>query len=201
MLQILVVCTGNICRSPLAEAFLADRAGRLLDTEVRVRSAGTWGREGNRATAETVVAGRERGMDVEAHRARPLSADLIDRADLILGLTTEHRDEVVRIAPEASSRTFTLKELATLLPAVETRAADAEATVRARIAEADRVRRETREAIAGDLDVQDPLGLGQDVYRAIAWEIEEAVDRLVRGLFGVTVGPAGRLTGADRDRE
>jgi protein-tyrosine phosphatase len=201
VLQILVVCTGNICRSPLAEAFLADRAGRLLDTEVRVRSAGTWGREGNRATAETVVAGRERGMDVEAHRARPLSADLIDRADLILGLTTEHRDEVVRIAPEASSRTFTLKELATLLPAVETRAADAEATVRARIAEADRVRRETREAIAGDLDVQDPLGLGQDVYRAIAWEIEEAVDRLVRGLFGVTVGPAGRLTGADRDRE
>lgn len=191
MLDILFVCTGNICRSPLAEAFLADRARRYLEGEIRVHSAGTWGREGNLATAETIAAGRQRGLDIERHRARPLSADLIDTADLVLGLTTEHRDEIVRISPQAAPRAFTLKELASLLQAVGRGEGTDEDAVRARIEEADRVRRSVRERIAGDLDVEDPLGMGQGTYREIAWEIEEAIDRLVRGLFGVTV-PAER---------
>ena len=185
MLEVLFVCTGNICRSPLAEAFLADRSDRLLEGGVRVRSAGTWGRSGHPPTPETVAAGAERGLDIEGHGATPLTAELVEAADLVLGLTTEHRDEVVRMVSDADARTFTLKELAALVHALDSPPRSGEAhDARARIAEAHALRSGPRAPRVSDLDVSDPLGYGPDVYRAIAWEIEEGVDALVRGLFG-----------------
>lgn len=190
MLSVLFVCTGNICRSPLAEAFLNDRSERILDGAVRARSVGTWGREGNPATRETVEAGHERGLDLEGHRASPLTAEAIERADLVLGMTGEHQNEVTRMVPDARGKTFTLKELVALLRALDHPAEGPERDpVLARIREADELRRGPERPRISDRDVIDPLGLGAEVYRAVAAEIEESVDGMVRGLFGV-VAPA-----------
>ena len=186
MLTVLFVCTGNICRSPVAEAVLNARSERLLGGIVRATSAGTWGREGNPATRETVEVAAQRGFDLASHQASPLSADVIEAADLVLGLTVEHREEIVRMVPWAASKTFTLKELAALLLALDgpPPAPDRESAL-ARIAEADALRGGRRPPRVPDQDVADPIGLGIDVYRSIGAEIEEAVDGLLRGLFGV----------------
>lgn len=169
MLTVLFVCTGNICRSPLGQAFLTDRSKKLLDGALTVRSAGTWGQEGNPPTREAMAVAAERGLDIEDYQASPLTAGLIDRADLILAMTREHRDEVVRMAPEARAKTFTLKELAADLSGLPP---------------------------PSDPDVPDPVGLGVAAYREVAEEIEEAVDVVVRELFG-----APETAGASREGE
>ena len=178
--EILVVCTGNICRSPLGEAALRAR----LDGRARVVSAGTYGQEGSGATEGSIVAGRELGLDLSAHRARRIRPADIDAADLVLAMEREHRDLVVRSVPEARDRTFTLKELvrlaerAPLLGDLDARVADA--ARRRAAAEAD-----------GDLDVADPYGDTLDAYRRIAGEIDAWTDRLVVGLFGPALAATG----------
>ncbi len=187
MLDVLFVCTGNICRSPLAEALLRDRSGRLLDGAVRVRSAGTWARSGHPAMPETISAAARLGLDIEEHAASPLTAASIERADLILGLTAEHRDEAARIVPEARARAFTLKELVALLKGVEPARGRSREAVLDRIAQADALRSDLDRGIVADLDVIDPLGLGAEFHLEVAREIEAAVDALVRDLFGASL--------------
>ncbi|MBI5142662.1 MAG: low molecular weight protein arginine phosphatase [Nitrospirae bacterium] len=93
------VCTGNICRSAMAEAILKD----LLpdNAELRVLSFGTLARPGNPATDGTVITARETGLDLSSHRATPLSADAVKSLDLILTMESHHRFDVLNIAPEA----------------------------------------------------------------------------------------------------
>lgn len=189
VLRVLFVCTGNICRSPLAEAFLADRARHLPDGLLEVRSAGTWGREGHPAMPETISVGVEHGLDVGRHTASPLTAELIESQDLLVGMTREHVAEIARMVPGSAARAFTLKELAHLLRSVEEPLAGPdEKAARARIAAADELRRSR--GGPSDADVPDPIGMGTDVYRTIAEEIEREVDEVVEGLFGVRVGAA-----------
>src|SRR6266540_1039065 len=112
---ILLVCTGNICRSPMASGFLA---GLLRDQGVHgvsVESCGVSAWEGSPATPEAVEAMRERGLDISGHVARRMNRRIIEAADLIVGMASEHREAVRRIARPAASRTFTLKELVHLL--------------------------------------------------------------------------------------
>jgi protein-tyrosine phosphatase len=95
---ILFVCTGNTCRSPLAEALckkqLADRLGctvaELPERGFIVLSAGLAALAGGEATPEAVEAAREFGADLSAHRSRPLSADLVRQADWVVAMTASH---------------------------------------------------------------------------------------------------------------
>ena len=98
MTSILVICTGNICRSPIAEGLLRDalRAPVRRRRRPSVSSAGTSGLEGSGAMPESVQAAAELGVDIAGHVARRLTPDIADGADLLLCMAREHRDMLAR---------------------------------------------------------------------------------------------------------
>ncbi|MEO0080087.1 MAG: hypothetical protein ABIK44_05370 [candidate division WOR-3 bacterium] len=99
--SVLVVCTGNSCRSPMAAGYLA----KLLEGErVLVGSAGTAAPEGSPPTAFAVEVAAGLGVDISGHRARQLTRDMILSADLILVMERQHRDWIGERAPEALPR-------------------------------------------------------------------------------------------------
>lgn len=109
---IVFVCTGNTCRSPMAEALMRRRiAGRLEcavdeleDRNVMIMSAGIAAKSGGRASPESVQLMRERGIDINLHESQPLTERLVRFADLILTMTRSHRDAIVAEWPDAAPR-------------------------------------------------------------------------------------------------
>ncbi len=108
--RVLMVCTGNTCRSPLAEGILEALlpAGR----GVLVGSAGTAGIVGAPATALAREVALTHGIDLSGHRSSGLERAGIDDADLVLAMTREHERAVIALAPRARARTFLLSEFA-----------------------------------------------------------------------------------------
>ena len=108
MKTILFICTGNVCRSPMAEAlFRRAVSGR---GEFRVLSAGLGAMDGQPPTPHSVRAMDELGVDISAQRSRMLTTELVREADLILGMTHSHVDTVVLLYPPAAEKTFLLRE-------------------------------------------------------------------------------------------
>lgn len=185
MTSILVVCTGNICRSPIAEGMLRDAVvARFGASAPTVSSAGTIAVDGAGATTESVTAAAERGTDIAEHRASRLTLDRARQADLVVGMAGEHRAWLADDA-EVASRTFTLKELVRLLGSLPPPPPGAGPdTLPARVAAAADARAAGFTGNPQDEDVADPLGLPLQTYRAIAWELDEWTARLVDGLYG-----------------
>jgi len=107
--HVLFVCTGNICRSPLA-ASLLERALKDRSLEVVVTSAGTGAWDGAPASEGAYLVGLERGLDLSGHRARLLTRELVDEADLILTMARHHRARVDELGGEG--KVFVLGEYA-----------------------------------------------------------------------------------------
>lgn len=190
MLSVLFVCTGNICRSPIAEALVESRS-REFGLPLSARSAGSWAQSGNPATSDAILAADELGLEIQDHEARPVRDHMVREADLILGLAREHRDEVLSLDSQAASKTFTLKELAVLLEALPPALMHADPdAARARIAEAHRLRGSSAGPAVRDPDVPDPIGSALFAYRDVAWDILTAVDAVLVGLFGERRGAA-----------
>lgn len=101
--RILLVCTGNTCRSPMAEALALD----LLKDRPRadVSSAGVYTSDGLPASAEAVAVMAEHGLDLSGHRSRLLTAEMVAAADGIYTMTASHRRAVVQAFPEAELKT------------------------------------------------------------------------------------------------
>ena len=106
--QVLLVCTANQCRSPLAGAVLS-AAVKARSIDVEVETAGLAG-EGMPATDLTMTMAERRGLDLTNHRSGELSPDLLASADLILGMERLHVREAVVAVPSTWPRAFTLKE-------------------------------------------------------------------------------------------
>ena len=107
--NVLFVCTGNICRSPLA-ASLLERGLQERSMEVAVASAGTGAWDGAPASEGAYLVGLERGLDLSGHRARLLTRELVERADLILTMARHHRARVDELGGEG--KVFVLGEYA-----------------------------------------------------------------------------------------
>jgi len=187
MASILVVCTGNICRSPMAEGFLRRLLSSRGATGIELSSAGTSGWDGSGAVPESVEAAAERGADISGHLARRLDRQMLEGADLALAMSAEHRDRAVDLSPSIQPRAFTLKELVRLLealPPAEWDGSEAGRLIRERVQEAAALRQSGFAGNPLDEDVVDPLGLPLPSYRAVAWELDEWSARLVDGVFG-----------------
>ena len=108
MKTILFICTGNVCRSPMAEALFRHAVhGR---GEFRVLSAGIGAVDGQPPTPHSVTAMRELGLDISAQRSRMLTAELVRAADFIFGMTHGHVDTIALLYPSAAEKTFLLRE-------------------------------------------------------------------------------------------
>jgi protein-tyrosine-phosphatase len=101
--KILLVCTGNTCRSPLAEALLRRELERAGVTDAVVTSAGTGAWEGERVSEGSYLVALEQGLDLADHRARLATRDLVATQDLILAMSAGHLHKLERLGGEEKS--------------------------------------------------------------------------------------------------
>ena len=111
MKEIVFVCTGNTCRSPMAEGLLREALPAQWDAEVTVSSAGTHAWNGQPAASLSVKVLKEKGVDILGHLARIVTPDLINRASLIVALTSDHLEMMKATVPGAGEWMIVLGEL------------------------------------------------------------------------------------------
>lgn len=170
-LAILTVCTGNICRSPLAEQIFRVRfAG---DPAFEIGSAGLHAVVGSPMDRDAAIQLQAHGGDPSGLQGEQLSDDHVLAADLILTMTRGQRDEVIRRHPTAMQRTFALAEFAALLRTESS----ATGTSRERIAYAARTR--ARVQLTETDDVPDPIDANTEVHEAVGNQIVMLIEQIV----------------------
>ncbi len=151
--QALMVCTGNTCRSPMAEMLLkhhlAAKLGCTIDQlpehQIQISSAGIAAMPGGRPSPQSVEVLVEKGLDLTSHSSQPVSEHLIRNADLILTMTNGHRNALLQQWPELHGRAFVLR--------------------------------------SDKGDVSDPIGHSSEVYRQCAEQIEQNLEPWVNTIL------------------
>ena len=168
--RVLVVCVGNVCRSPLGELLLTSR----LPASFEVSSAGVSALVGEPMSPEAAVHLAPHGLTSEGFLARQLTPAMVAESDLVLTATRAIRSRVLEDSPAALRRTFTIRELAALLDVVPPDS-DPRQLVATLAAERSR-------AVLDDYDVPDPYGRGEEAHAVAAATVAEAVERIASGL-------------------
>jgi protein-tyrosine-phosphatase len=113
MTLILFVCTGNVCRSPMAAGLLQQRLAKEgLDTRYEVASAGVWALDDHPASENAVAVMAERGIDISQHIAHTITAQDVSAATLILVMSREHEDMLRNTWPQYAWKVHRLSEMA-----------------------------------------------------------------------------------------
>lgn len=147
--HILFVCSGNSCRSPMAEGMLRALLPAEFKEKVVVKSAGTLGLDGNRATEFAIQTAHEFGADISEHRSQGLTRELAEEADIIFVMAAGHKEYMDKYHPEVRENVFLLKLFD----------------------------RDTKGAVYEDID--DPIGRGLNIYRQCGKEIHDELQRVL----------------------
>ncbi len=157
MKTILFVCTGNTCRSSMAEALFKEMLAERNRDDWKVISAGVSAFEGNSAHQNAILALEEQGIEtIKSHQAQRLDQELINQADLILTMTRRHKSLIFAQHPEAEAKTFTLKEYSNST--------------------------EQLNQASNDLDILDPFGQALKEYKFCAKEIKDNLKQVLEKL-------------------
>jgi len=108
--KVLMVCLGNICRSPLAEYLLRDKLKKAGIEDIQVSSAGLLDMEGRAAAPDMVQLLSEQGIPMAAHRSRKLSGQLVLENDLVIVMEVQQREEIVRALPSLADKVWLLTQ-------------------------------------------------------------------------------------------
>lgn len=160
-MRLLFVCTGNICRSPIAERLAAAYAMRNEISELAVASAGTRAVVAHSVHPEAARVLEALGGDPSNFAARRLTAKIASAADLVVTMTRAHRDSVLELAPHMLRTTYTLTEVQRLATAHGAHDIDALANLRRHLASSDLP------------DIPDPIGQTTAVFNAVGAQIAE----------------------------
>lgn len=146
---VLFVCSGNSCRSPMAEGLLKKKLYTKYGTKLEVHSAGTLGINGNPATLHAITAAREKGVDISNHVSKGVNQENISRADIIFALADHHQEFLDRYFPEYKENVFLLKAF------------------------------NRRGRKARNLSIKDPIGESLTTYRRVINQIDEELERIL----------------------
>lgn len=159
--NILFVCSGNSCRSPIAEGLLKAKLAADFKDNVVVQSAGTLGINGNPATEYAIHVTDELGGDIEQHRSQGLTEELVREADIIFCMAPEHEKYIVSLIPEVRENVFLLRSFA--------RGSEEKFTEK----------------------IEDPIGASLEVYQQCGEFIDEELDRILPTLKKLIAAKVG----------
>jgi protein-tyrosine phosphatase len=180
--DLVIVCTGNRARSPIAEAFLRAYVGEL---PLRIRSVGTLDVGPAPPLREAIQAAAAHGIDIRAHRARSLRSERLDDVDLVLGFERSHLARATIECGAPRARVFAMSQLVSLLESIEPpMSRDPILRAREAITRADALRSRSPDTPA---EIADPLGGSRRVYWQTVAQIRDLSIRLAVGLFGQSV--------------
>ena len=157
MIKILVVCTGNTCRSPMAQELLDDAVDRSsnLRGKVKCKSAGTFACEDAEATPEAMEVMEDMGFSLEKHKARQFTEELAEKYDLLLAMGPEVFEQMEALAPDYVDKMHTIIGYANGI--------DGDVT-------------------GDEYSIIDPFDEDVDEYRACANQLKEVCEKLVERL-------------------
>ena len=175
-LVVLVVCTGNICRSPMAEALINLRAAEAR-ARIEASSAGFLF-DGEPAAPDTIAAMAELGIDMSGHRSRVVTPDMVRSADLVITMERAHARSLALDVPDDADRVHTIGAAVSGLgsPATE--------PIRDRIARLGRERPAEDLLGRGSDEVEDPYGRPSRYHRRTAQRLDRLTRQLVEALAG-----------------
>lgn len=198
-MRILTVCTGNICRSPVAERLLQAGLNQVVPGGFVVTSAGTRAMVGEPMQPISADIVRTFGGDPDNFAARQLTPKILRDVDLVLTMTTGHRGEVLQLDASLLKRTFTIREFARMLDVLDQRAAAADGGRfeagapddggplaanttfwKSLAARAAGVRHLSLPPEPGDNDIVDPYRRAPEVYRQMEDELAPAIVSILR---------------------
>ena len=148
-MKIMFVCTGNICRSAMAEAMLKKMLEENKKENIEVYSCGISADDGDAPTQNAIDVMNEYEIDLKKHRATNIRYSNIEKMDIILCATLSHKMFVIRLYPELKDKIFTLKEYVGI-----------------------------KDEVYG-IDIKDPWGYNLETYRQCAKEIENCLVKLL----------------------